>query len=149
MNEEKEQITENRFSLDMQTEIQAMTPLIEPDPLLPSDIINILPSIELSESVPFTATEIKIGSAAKAQFAEISGLDYSVTDTEMLTKQFSGMETKIKELQGGFQDLYNNAKNPNLPNSETDDFEERPTTEPRNLIFDERRTKMSAPPSWA
>jgi len=149
MNEENEPVTENRFSLDMETEIQAMTPLIEPDPLLPSDIISILPDIPLSETMPFKATELKIGTATKAQFSEISGLDYSLSDTQLLSKQFQGMQKKIQELDGGFKDLYDNTKNSWITNRERDDFEERPTTEPRNLIFDERKEKMTGPPSWA
>jgi hypothetical protein len=70
-------------------------------------------------------------------------------DVEAVYERTEQLEEKMGEMYGGFQDLYENVKKSWLPIRDKDEFEERPTTEPQNLIFNARRDKMSMPPYWS
>jgi hypothetical protein len=52
-------------------------------------------------------------------------------------------------MRGGFKDLYDNIKGGDwLQNTNRDDFEERPLTDPKNLLFESRRDKSSMFPPY-
>jgi len=70
-------------------------------------------------------------------------------DAETAYSKAEETEKKLNEVRSSMLDMYNNMMNSWLPNNNKDDFEERPTTEPQNLIFENRRDRMSMPPKWA
>jgi hypothetical protein len=141
---------ENKFSLDVQAETQAISPSIQEDLLNPSEFINLQPSLELPPRILLQATEIDVEENVKAQRSETAALDFNVKmDAEAAYEKAEYLEEQMTEMRGGFQDLYNNVKNNWLPSRQKDEFEERPTIEPTNLIFYARRDRMSMPPQWA
>lgn len=141
---------ENKFSLDVQAETQAISPSIQEDLLTPSEFINFQPSLELSPRIVLQATEVDVDENVKAQKSETSGLDFNIkVDAEAAYEKAEYLEEQMSEMKGGFQDLYNNLKNNWVPSRQKDEFEERPTLEANNLIFYARRDKMSMPPHWA
>jgi hypothetical protein len=141
---------ENKFSLDVQAETQAISPSIQEDLLNPSEFINLQPSLELPPRILLQATQIDVEENVKAQRSETAALDFNVKmDAEAAYEKAEYLEEQMTEMRGGFQDLYNNVKNNWLPSRQKDEFEERPTTEPTNLIFYARRDRMSMPPHWS
>lgn len=141
---------QNQFSLDVKAESQAISPLIQEGLSTPSEFINVLPDMPLPDPVVFKATELDMSEAVKAESAQVTGLDFDVKmDVQEVYERTEQLEEKMGEMYGGFQDLYENVKNKWLPIKDKDEFEERPTIEPRNLIFDARRDKMSMPPNWS
>ena len=141
---------QNPFSIDVNAESQAISPLIQEGLSTPSEFINIQPDIPLADPILFQATEIDMSETVKAESAQVTGLDFDVKmDVEAVYERTEQLEEKMGEMYGGFQDLYENVKKSWLPIKDQDEFEERPTTEPQNLIFNTRRDKMSMPPYWA
>lgn len=140
---------ENQFSIDVKAESQAISPLIQEGLSTPSEFINVQPDMPLPDPILFKATEIDLSETVKAEASQIAGLDFDVKmQVEEVYERTEQLEEKMGEMYGGFQDLYENVKNKWLPIREKDEFEERPTIEPRNLIFEARRDKMSMPPQW-
>lgn len=175
MNEEQDQ-----FSIDVEAEKQTFSYLVEEDvkpsdllnilqdiPLperTPFDVKNIasnnidnvtLQSPQDVQALPdlitLQATEIQVENFVKPQNATTSGLDFEIKmEAEEAYKKSLAIEGKMKEMQGGFSDLYSEIKGGKwLQNTNRDDFEERPLTEPRNLLFEFRRDKSSEFPPYA
>ena len=141
---------ENKFSIDIQAESRAISSSLN-DPLLsPSDIIHIQPTTPLPERILFKATDVDLASSIQVESSKITGLDFMVkVDNEELQQKTKILENSMEEMYGGFQDMYNHIKKSWIPIRDKDDFEERPTIEANNLIFYDRRDKMSMPPLWA
>lgn len=115
-----------------------------------ANLINIHKELPLPQPIPFLSTEVPIRQEIKPQLATSSGVNFTVKmEAEQAYKKTEQLEKKISEMRGGIEDFYNEMKKSWIPNSNRDDFEERPTTEPNNLIFEARRTRMSLQPPWA
>jgi len=144
MNEEN-----NNFSIDIQAEVDSMGNTQEELTGEPSTIVNVLKDIPLPETSFYTATEVDTGTRVAPQIAIIDK-DFNIKmDAETAYSKAEETEKKLKEVKDGMLDMYNNMMNSWLPNNNKDEFEERPTTEPQNLIFENRRDRMSMPPKWA
>jgi hypothetical protein len=139
----------NNFSIDIQAEVDSVSNLDSELTGEPSTVVNVLKDIPLPETVFYTATDIDIDSRIKPQ---ISSFDTDVTikvDAEEAYSKAEETEKRLNEVRDGMLDMYSNMMNSWLPNNNKDDFEERPTTEPQNLIFENRRDRMSMAPKWA
>jgi hypothetical protein len=144
MNEEN-----NNFSIDIQAEVDSMGNTQEELTGEPSTIVNVLKDIPLPETSFYTATDIDSGTRVAPQIAIIDK-DFNIKmDAETAYSKAEETEKKLNEVKDGMLDMYNNMMNSWLPNNNKDEFEERPTTEPQNLIFENRRDRMSMPPKWA
>lgn len=144
MNEEN-----NNFSIDIQAEVDSMGNTQEELTGEPSTIVNVLKDIPLPETSFYTATDIDSGTRVAPQIAIIDK-DFNIKmDAETAYSKAEETEKKLNEVKNGMLDMYNNMMNSWLPNNNKDEFEERPTTEPQNLIFENRRDRMSMPPKWA
>ena len=144
MNEEN-----NNFSIDIQAEVDSMGNTQEELTGEPSTIVNVLKDIPLPETSFYTATDIDSGTRVAPQIAIIDK-DFNIKmDAETAYSKAEETEKKLNEVKEGMLDMYNNMMNSWLPNNNKDEFEERPTTEPQNLIFENRRDRMSMPPKWA
>ena len=144
MNEEN-----NNFSIDIQAEVDSMGNTQEELTGEPSTIVNVLKDIPLPETSFYTATDVDTGTRVAPQIAIIDK-DFNIKmDAETAYSKAEETEKKLKEVKDGMLDMYNNMMNSWLPNNNKDEFEERPTTEPQNLIFENRRDRMSMPPKWA
>jgi hypothetical protein len=144
MNEEN-----NNFSIDIQAEVNSMGNTQEELTGEPSTIVNVLKDIPLPETSFYTATDVDTGTRVAPQIAIIDK-DFNIKmDAETAYSKAEETEKKLNEVKDGMLDMYNNMMNSWLPNNNKDEFEERPTTEPQNLIFENRRDRMSMPPKWA
>lgn len=144
MNEEN-----NNFSIDIQAEVDSMGTTQEELTGEPSTIVNVLKDIPLPETSFYTATDVDTGTRVAPQIANID-TDFTIKmDAEAAYSKAEETEKKLNEVRDGMLDMYNNMMNSWLPNTNKDEFEERPTTEPQNLIFENRRDRMSMPPKWA
>jgi len=141
MNEEQ-----NGFSIDVQAETSSFSFSEE---TTTESSYTIMKDIPLPETVFFTPTEINIEKTVTPQTSTV-GVNYNVKiDAEEAYNKAEQTEVMLNEVRGGMLDMYNEMKNSWLSNNNKDDFEERPTIEPTNLIFENRRDKMSSPPKWA
>jgi hypothetical protein len=144
MNEEN-----NNFSIDIQAEVDSMGNTQEELTGEPSTIVNVLKDIPLPETSFYTATDVDTGTRVAPQIAIIDK-DFNIKmDAETAYSKAEETEKKLNEVRSSMLDMYNNMMNSWLPNNNKDEFEERPTTEPQNLIFENRRDRMSMPPKWA
>lgn len=99
------------------------------------------------DPVLMEATQIEPPRNISAQSS--GGVNMSVKiQAEDAFKKAEGISHEVQELRQGIQEVQNSIKEPWLPMREKDEFEERPTTEPTNLIFEERRSRMTAYPEW-
>jgi len=141
MNEEQ-----NGFSIDVQAETSSFSFSEE---TTTESLYTIMKDIPLPETVFFTPTEINIEKTVTPQTSTV-GVNYNVKiDAEEAYNKAEQTEAMLNEVRGGMLEMYNEMKNSWLSNNNKDDFEERPTIEPTNLIFENRRDKMSSPPKWA
>jgi hypothetical protein len=105
---------------------------------------------QIEEVIPFEATDINPTERIAVQYSSTSGIDFNVKiEAEEVYKKTQMLEAQLGEMKGGFKDMYENLKNSWLPLRDRDEFEERPTTEATNLVFEARRDRMSMIPHWA
>lgn len=144
MNEET-----NQFKIDINAE---------------KDMVSILPSSETPNTVDLVVPmkdnplpiQSPIGlnlnaneSQLEAQKKEIGSVGFEIKmQPEMAYKKAEMLEEKILQLQTGMMDVVKQMNNSWIPNKNFDNFEERPTVEPTNLIFEARRDRMSQFPAW-
>lgn len=84
-----------------------------------------------------------------AQKKEIGSVGFEIKmQPEVVYKKTEMLEEKILQLQSGIMDVVKQMNNSWIPNKNFDNFEERPTIEPGNLIFEHRRNQMSIFPEW-
>lgn len=145
MNEEN-----NQFSIDVAAESQVISPSLQPDEVVPSEFINVLKDIPIPEPISFAPTPVEVETKVGAELSKLSGIDFVVkVDAEEAYERTKTLEEQILQLNGGISDIYNEMKGSWLPNKNRDDFEERPTTEPNNLIFNARRDHSSQFPPFS
>lgn len=145
MNEEN-----NQFSIDVAAESQVISPSLQPDEMAPSEFINVLKDIPVPEPISFEPTAVEVDTKVGAELSKLSGIDFVVkVDAEEAYERTKTLEQQVLQLNGGISDIYNEMKGSWLPNKNRDDFEERPTTEPNNLIFNARRDHSSQFPPFS
>jgi hypothetical protein len=158
-------MNENEIAIDVQAEQQLFSAALtsSPSQLASSEIENIIPSIDLPQSIPLTElaqqqnelpksvvldpTQLSSIKATMAETASISvGLNVKF-DAEAsynkLTKKIDDLEQNIESV--GNQNVQNWMPYPKAENK----FEEKPSVDPTNLIFDDRMQRFSDIPSWA
>jgi hypothetical protein len=114
----------------------------------PTSLINVLKDIPLPETILYTPTEnVKLDIVPPSSSIQ---LDYSVNvSAEEAYDKAEETEKKLNQMAMGMNELYSQFQKPWLENQNKDNFEERPTTEPTNLIFNDKRDRMSTFPQWA
>lgn len=145
MNEEN-----NQFSVDVAAESQVISPSLQPDEISPSEFITVLKDIPVPEPLTLEPTPVEADTKVGPAISKLSGIDFVVKiDAEEAYERTKTLEQQVLQLNGGISDIYNEMKSSWLPNKDRDDFEERPTTEPNNLIFNERRDRSSMFPPFS
>jgi hypothetical protein len=143
MNEET-----NNFSIDIEAEKSNLFLPEETDQDL-QPLINILPNLELPETVPYAVTEMDMSQKIQPAITEtLVTPDVKISAEEAYEKAESTSRS-LNEIKNGLNDLAGAIQSPWLENKNKDDFEERPLTEPQNLIFEARRNRMTEFPHWA
>ena len=144
MNEES-----NKFEIDVKAESNKVTILPSSETPETIEFINVMKDIPIPDPIPIKPTDLPPTSKIDAQKSEFGSLDFNIKiEAEQAYERTEELEKKIIELQGGVTDIYNEMKNSWIPNKNKDEFEERPTIEPTNLIFEARRDEMSRFPDW-
>jgi S-adenosylmethionine synthetase len=143
MNEEN-----NTFSLDVQAETAVAAPSLDGGDS-PAGSQTIMQAVALPETTLFTPTPVTITEAIHPAKAKVELNPEIKIGAEEAYSKAEDTEKKLNEVRAGMLDMYNDMKNDWIPNKNKDEFEERPTTEPNNLIFDARRDRMSMEPKWA
>lgn len=140
-------MNENNFSVDVQAEQQAFSGILTPSEIGMSDIKAAQVSMDLPESLPIRPTAIPIDVNAAPEISK-TAIDLQVKfDAETSYKQLKGT---VDELQNSMDEAARKQSYNWLPDPRASQkFEERPTTDPTNLIFDDRMDRFSSYPHWA
>lgn len=103
----------------------------------------------IEDPILIEPTEFDTAKQIKPDYSTTTGVDFNVkVDAEDAYEKAEMIESGFLDMKKDIQELYGNAKNNWLPLRDHDEFEERPITEATNLIFDQRRNRMSMPPEW-
>lgn len=144
MNEET-----NKFQVDVVAERNMVSILPSSETPETIEFINVMKDIPIPDPVPITASNMSSEPKVEAEKTEFGAVGFQIkVEAEEAYKRTETLEKKILELQGGVTDIYNEMKKSWIPNENKNEFEERATTEPTNLIFEMRRNEMSLFPEW-
>lgn len=144
MNEEN-----NNFYMDIQAEVNAVSLTPSDEGLTTEELVHVMKDIPLPESIAYTATDFETKGTIAPEIQKLQ-MDYSVKiDAEEAYSKAEETEEKLNKMSQSMVELYSQFQKPWLENTNKDLFEERPTTEPQNLIFEARRDRTSLPPMWA
>jgi hypothetical protein len=155
-------VDDNNISLDVTAEQQLFAPSIKPsdirsaqldismpeDMALPESVVfKTIVDPPLMESIVYQATKVDVSEKTSAEVADV-GIKLQVKfDPEASYKK---LEENVDGLRESVTSIADNAQNKWIPNpSPSSKFEERPTLEPTNLIFDARAERFAQYPTWA
>ncbi|MFZ4600531.1 MAG: hypothetical protein ACOYNN_17960 [Terrimicrobiaceae bacterium] len=154
-------MNEDNVSIDVQAETQAFSSAISPSSLAGASENSPQPTMELPEAIPYAAnvevelpdplpikpTEVDVKNQTVAEVAKVAvGLDVKF-DAESAIKN---VQASVSDLESSVSDTMGSIMSRWLPNPRpVSNFEERPTTDPSNLIFEARRDRFSQYPKWA
>jgi hypothetical protein len=101
----------------------------------------------LLDSIVYQATKVDISEKTSAEIADV-GIKLQVKfDPEASYKK---LEENVDGIRDTVTSLADNAQNKWIPNpSPASKFEERPTLEQTNLVFDARAERFAQYPTWA
>jgi len=153
---------DNNISLDVTAEQMLFAPSIQPSdiksaqidssmpedmPLPESIIFKTLVDPPLLQSLVYQAIQIEGSEKTTAEVADV-GIKLQVKfDPEASYKK---LEENLDGLQTTVKTLADNTQNTWIPNpSPASKFEERPSLEQTNLIFDARSDRFAQYPNWA
>lgn len=114
-------------------------------PLQPMEV-----DTQLIDPILIESSEINSAKSVNAQSsnANISNMEIKM-DASDAFKKAESVAKQVDDVQRGMGELADGMKNSWLPSREEDAFEERPTTEPTNLIFEQRKARMMIFPEWS
>ena len=152
----------NNISLDVTAEQQLFAPSIKPSDIKSAQIDTSLPeNIALPESIIFKpiadppllqsiiyqATKVDLSEKTTAEVADV-GIKLQVKfDPEVSYKK---LEENVDGLRDTVTSIADNNQNKWIPNpSPASKFEERPSLDQTNLIFDSRAERFAQYPNWA
>lgn len=156
-------MNENEIKLDVEAEqksfanmlpqsnnpIIAETTIQQPLPTPPSINLNSFrqPTIQLPESVIFEPSKLDISHETEPQKADVS-LDLKIKfDAE---QSYNNVKHTIDDMQTAIQSMANDQNKRWIPPMRAiNNFEEKPSLEQTNLIFDHRKEQFSEYPRWA
>jgi hypothetical protein len=148
--------------LDVTAEQQLFAPSIKPsdirsaqlDSSIPEDmalpesvVFKTIVDPPLLDSIVYQATKVDISEKTSAEIADV-GIKLQVKfDPEASYKK---LEENVDGIRDTVTSLADNAQNKWIPNpSPASKFEERPTLEQTNLVFDARAERFAQYPTWA
>jgi hypothetical protein len=155
---------EDNISIDLEAETSIIAPLLTPSeiegntnysdtselPLSENIFAEAQPSISLPEAYVLgpTPTTENISSTLP-QYSEILSNLSTGFDPEALYQKTESLEKQIQEIGSSVNELQQHGKGSWLHSKDKNNFEERPTVTPTNLIFENRILRMSSKPEWA
>lgn len=149
------------FKLDVSAEQQAFAGIITPsqiespqlqsnqsEPALPSSIIvDSGEFLKLPDSIIITPTQLDVSTSPVAEVSK-AAIDLEVKfDAE---SSYRNLSDQVVDMQSTLKSTVDNLTNTWIPNPRpASKFEERPSLDPTNIIFDARRARFSQYPHWA
>lgn len=144
MNEET-----NNFYMDIQAEVNAVSLTPQNEGLGVDELVHVMKDLRLPESIPYTATTFEMSEGVAPEIQKLE-MEFGVKiDAEEAYSKAEETEKKLENMSKSMVELYTQFQPQWLQNTNKDPFEERPTTEPTNLIFEARKDRTSLPPYWA
>lgn len=156
-------MNENEFSLDISAEKQIFSVALTPSELKQSELQSVQSSSNLPESIQLSsenqpkvplpepiilnATPIKTDVVPAAEVSKVSvGLDIKFDAQASYNK----LSQKVETLESNMISSEERNMQQSLPYPRAQNkFEEKPTTEPTNLIFETRVLKFAKTPMWS
>jgi ribonucleotide monophosphatase NagD (HAD superfamily) len=137
----------NDFVLDISAEQQAFSNSIMSASEQMQEIQISQDVIRLPDSLSYSAANVDVSSATKAEASKVA-VDLTLKfDPE---EQYKELKETVDGMQKGIQEIGNNQHSKWIPFPRAlNNFEEKPILEQTNLIFEERRSKFSEYPRWA
>lgn len=143
MNEE-----ENNFKIDVDAEQQNFSRELDQDNFEPSQLYYVVKDLPLPEMVFYSTSNTFQNTNVNPQLAN-QKLSFDVKiDAETAYAKAEETEKQLRMMAMGIQELSEGIQPGWLSVSNKDNFEERVVVDPTNLIFENRREKMSMPPEW-
>lgn len=134
----------NGFSIDVRAEQQAFSAAITPSSIESPAVVSSVANQPLPESILYQPTNVNISSQTKA---EVSGVALDLRIKFDAEDSYNQLKDVVDEVQ---QSVSGSNENKWLPDPKaSDQFEERPSLEQTNLIFDNRKERFSQHPNWA
>jgi hypothetical protein len=138
---------ENNIAIDVDAERQIFSSAITPSSIQSSSASAEQTEVNLPPSLPYTATQVNIKTNAQAEVSKTS-LDLSIKFNA--EDSYNNLKTAIDTLDSKVNSNSNQLVNRWIPDPRSaDKFEEKPTVEPTNLIFVNRREKFTQIPNWS
>lgn len=134
----------NGFSIDVGAEQQAFSAALTPSSIESPGIVSSVADQPLPQSIMYQPTNVNISEQTKAEVSVVA-LDLRVKfDAE---DSYNKLKDVVDDVQ---QSVSGSNESRWLPDPKaSNDFEERPSLEQTNLIFDNRKERFSQYPQWA
>jgi hypothetical protein len=134
----------NGFSIDVGAEQQAFSAALTPSSIESPAIVSSVANQPLPESIIYQPTNVNISEQTKAEVSVVA-LDLRIKfDAE---DSYNKLKNVVDDVQQSVSSSNNGGWIPDPKAS--NDFEERPSLEQTNLIFDNRKERFSQYPKWA
>lgn len=134
----------NGFSIDVGAEQQAFSAALTPSSIEAPSVVSSAANQPLPESIIYQPTSVNISSQTKA---EVSGVALDLRIKFDAEDSYNQLKDVVDGVQ---QSVSGSNENRWIPDPKaSDQFEERPSLEQTNLIFDNRKERFSEHPSWA
>jgi hypothetical protein len=134
------------ISVDISAEQQSFSAAISPSGLDMSAITAAQQSVELPPSILITPTNIQVDADTVADISKVA-VDLDVKfDAEAAIKS---LNSRVQDLSDSVGDAVNSMNTKWIPDPKAAQrFDERPTTQTSNLIFDSRSNEFTNYPRW-
>lgn len=86
--------------------------------------------------------------AAQKSSANLPNMDIKM-DASDAFKATQSVAKQVEDVQSGMNELANGINDSWLPPREKDEFEERPTLDTTNLVFEDRKSRIMSFPEWS
>lgn len=154
---ETEKIETQSISLS-KTDIETLfAPIISPQPMeVTTEVSSNIPltpmevDAQIVDPVIIQAAQLDMPKQLGAEKAStnIPGMNIKMDANDALNAT-QNVAKQVGELRENMGEVANSIKNSWIPTRETDQFEERPTLEATNLLFEDRKIRMMAFPEWS
>lgn len=107
------------------------------------------PSIQLPEQTIFESTQEKIQPQVQPSQASLIGTNISVkVEPEEVLRKTNEVDKGLQAVRKDVEGIYSQMRNPDGRLNQHDSFEERVTIPAANVIFENRKIKMTKYPDW-
>jgi hypothetical protein len=135
------------IQIDVDAEKQVFAPALTPSSIKMDTESVAQMDVPLPPSIPYTPTQVDIKSAPQAEVSKTAlnmSLKFNAED------HYNELRETVDSLQSQIKNNSNEMRTQWIPDAKPENkFEEKPTVDPTNLIFLQRREQFSKFPHWA